>query len=190
MIETLDLTIITPTWNRPKWLRNCCQQIQQQSIAGLQWEHVIISDGPDESANKIAEEFQVRYAALPQHVGDRGASCNNLGIQLAKGRYVVFFDDDNIYFPHAISALYASAQGVEIGVCQTRHRSRIIPPSPTEPLRFGQVDSMCLCVDTQFGRREEWPFRRGATDWGWLERLFNHHPRVRITPIIIGEQLT
>lgn len=190
MKQIYDLSIITATWNRPKWLRNCCEQVRQQSISGVNWEHVIVSDGPDETAKQIAQDYSARFDALSQHVGDRGASCNNLGIELARGRYVVFFDDDNIYYPHALSALYTSAQQVEIGVCQTRHRDRIIPPSPKEPLRFGQVDSMCLCVKTEFARREQWPYRRGSTDWGWLERLLKHKPRIRITPMIIGEHLT
>jgi len=190
MNESIDLTIITATWKRPKWLRNCCEQIQRQSIAGLNWEHVIVSDGPDEVAEKIASDYNARFTALPTHVGDRGASCNNRGLELARGRYVVFFDDDNIYYPHALCALYSSAQEVEIGVCQTRHRDQMIPASHQEPLRFGQVDTMCLCVNTEFARKELWPFRGGSTDWGWLKRLMKHDPRIRIIPIVIGEHLT
>ncbi|MBD3675933.1 MAG: glycosyltransferase family 2 protein [Planctomycetaceae bacterium] len=190
MNESCDLTIVTATWNRPKWLRNCCEQIRRQSLAGVSWEHIVVSDGPDEIAERIARNYSARFDALSQHVGDRGASGNNRGLELARGRYIVFFDDDNLYHTHALAALYAAAQNVEIGVCQTRHKGQIIPPSFEEPLRFGQVDSMCLCVMTDFARREQWPYRRGSTDWGWLERLMKHKPRIRITPIVIGEHLT
>lgn len=86
MNETPDLTIITATWNRAKWLRNCCEQIQQQSLSGVCWEHVIVSDGPDDVAEKIADDYNARFAALPAHVGDLGASCNNRGLELARGR--------------------------------------------------------------------------------------------------------
>lgn len=185
----MDVSIITATHLRHKWLKLCCEQIAAQSICGVKWEHIIVADGPDEQSGKIADRYHARFHALKKHCGRKGAAAKDFGLRIAKGRYVVFFDDDNFYNQHALATLFASVQGVDIGVCQTRHRGRIIPPDTSLPLKLTQVDSMCLCVNTVLGRKSCWRKSRSNTDWGWLQGLQTFNPKIRITPVVIGEHL-
>jgi glycosyltransferase involved in cell wall biosynthesis len=185
----VDISIITATCRRHKWLKLCCEQIAAQSIRGVTWEHIIIADGPDDQCGKIARKYHARFHALKKNWGRRGAAAKDFGLRMATGRYVVFFDDDNFYDQHALASLYASVQGVDIGVCQTWHRGRIIPPNTSLPLKLTQIDSMCLCVNTELGRRSSWRKSTTNTDWTWLQGMQKFRPRIRITPIVIGEHL-
>jgi glycosyltransferase involved in cell wall biosynthesis len=188
-MSDLDLTVITPTWKRPKFLKLCCEQMAAQSIDGVSCEHIIVSDGPDERAERIARRYGARFRALNEHYGHSGAYCRDMALAMARGRYVVFFDDDNFYRPHALASLYAAAQGVDIGVCRTVHCGIVIPDVLELPFRYGQIDSMCVCVRRSLACREDWRLARRATDIRWLERLATHKPTVRFVPIIIGEHL-
>ncbi len=97
--------------------------------------------------------------------GAMGSLARDLGIREARGQYLVFWDDDNLYEPHALATLFAAACEADIGVVQTRYRCRTRAGEITIPRQWsgqfvaGDVDTMCVCV------RRNWPFRnRGSSD--------------------------
>mgnify|MGYP001083170816 CR=1 FL=1 len=185
-----DISVITATYNRPKWLKNCCEQLRAQTLGNVTYEHVIVSDGPDKRASQIAQKYGARFHALNRKWGRSGSACRDFALKLATGRQVVFFDDDNIYAPHALVTLLASAQGVDIGICQTIHKGSAIPTLARETFQLGNIDSMCFCVNARIARKSKWRVANKATDWAYLQGLLKHNPTFRLTPIVIGEHLT
>jgi glycosyltransferase involved in cell wall biosynthesis len=82
-------------------------------------EHVIVSDGPDpELAYRIAKVAtwrrpgSVRFEQLPEHdpAIRWGLHARLRGIDLAKGDYIAYLDDDNAFRPEHISRLVAALE--------------------------------------------------------------------------------
>ncbi|HCS55863.1 MAG TPA: hypothetical protein DIW81_30485, partial [Planctomycetaceae bacterium] len=120
---SIQLSVITNTWQRPKHLAGLLQQLSRQSLGGLSIEHLVISDGLDPIAAALVKNSTSRYFELEAHQGCYGVAAKDLGISRAQGEYVCLWDDDNLYEPHALAALYCSASGHDIGIVQAEHWS-------------------------------------------------------------------
>ena len=193
-----DLSVITATCRRPALLANCLSQFQQQSVGILRCQHLVVSDGIDPQARALCRQFGATYFERPVPGGQWGALARDVGIREATGRFVCFWDDDNLYELHALATLYSVAVDADIGVVQTRYRCRTRPGQVTIPRRWngsfqrGDVDTMCVCVRRELALQESWeqpPPTRPCTDWRWLQRLEQHQPQVRFVPIVIGWHL-
>ncbi len=194
-----DLTVITATCRRPAQLASCLAQFRSQSLGGLRCEHLVVSDGIDPESRWLASEFGARYIERPAPGGQWGSLARDEGIRAACGRFVCFWDDDNLYELHALATIYAAAFGHDIGVVQTRYRCRsrvgqiIIPRRWTGSFQPGDVDTMCVCVHRDLAARERWeqlpPPERPTTDWHWLNRLEKYQPRIQFVPVVVGFHL-
>jgi len=193
----MDLTVVTATHQRHGFLCQCLHQFQQQHLGGLKCEHIVVSDGIDPHAEKIATDHGARFDFLSEALGQAGSFAKDRGIQLARGKYVCFWDDDNIYEPHALTTLFATASGFDIGVVRAVHRLRkkagfvTIPRRWDDTFRLGDIDTMNVCVRTELAKKELWedPKGRHATDFHWLNRLSEHNPTLRYVPIVIGKHV-
>lgn len=193
----MHISVITATWNRPSQLAACLHQWAAQARGGLEAEMIVVSDGPDPRAAALAQAAGVRFHAREATGGRYGVYAKDAGLALARGDYVCFWDDDNLYEPHALTTLYAAAYGVDLGIVQVRHLDRptgtlhVIPRTNTNPFRLGNVDTLCLCLRREFALQEAWSGSDAPrnTDHDWLTRLQRHTPKTRLVPIIIGTHL-
>ncbi len=192
-----DLSVITATHQRPKHLALCLHQIQQQSVGNLRIESIVVSDGPDPQARYLSAAGGARYLELPRAQGQWGAAAKDAGLHAARGRYVCFWDDDNLYEPHALATLYAAAVGYDIGVVRVRALRRkqpgrvLIPRRWDGTLRYGDIDTMNVCVRRELACIEHWADGnpRSGEDYRWLQRLRDRGATVRYVPVVIGEHL-
>ncbi|WP_339612635.1 glycosyltransferase family A protein [uncultured Rubinisphaera sp.] len=195
---SIQLSVITNTWQRPKHLAGLLQQLSRQSLGGLSIEHLVISDGLDPIAAALVKNSTSRYFELEAHQGCYGVAAKDLGISRAQGEYVCLWDDDNLYEPHALAALYCSASGHDIGIVQAEHWSVTnrryvqIPRNWTGKVQPGDIDTMCLCVRAELAKSIPWnlpPHKRGM-DHRWLNRLLAEPRDVHHVEIVIGKHLT
>jgi glycosyltransferase involved in cell wall biosynthesis len=197
MDAPIDLSVITATYRRPKHLEACLAQFQRQSLGGLRVEQIVVSDGPDEYARGQVESLGLRFDAVPHSGQQWGAAAKDRGIELAQGDYVCFWDDDNLYEPHALVTLFAAAQGFDIGVVQCRYLERRHPGRRVLPARwdgrfqYGDIDTMNFCVRREVALTERWADgnRRSGEDYRWIQRLVERGATVRYVPIVIGEHV-
>lgn len=102
-----DVTVVVATRNRFEWLRECVDSVRLQK--GIDWELVIVDDCSDDGqAERLNElEGERTYIFLQPEPGER-CTTRNRGLEAAKGRYVMFLDDDDRLRPGALAALAAA----------------------------------------------------------------------------------
>lgn len=101
-MNTPLVSIIMATYNRAHLITETLDSIANQSFEN--WECLIIDDGSTDGTKEILEPYLKKeprfqlYSRTSKHKkGLPGA--RNMGIEMAKGKYVIFFDDDDIVHP-------------------------------------------------------------------------------------------
>lgn len=97
------VSIITPLHNSERYVSETIDSVRAQTYAN--WEMVIVDDCSTDGSVALVRKYQkmdprVRLLSLPTHGGP--AVARNTGIGDAKGRYVIFLDSDDLWFPHLL----------------------------------------------------------------------------------------
>ncbi|HEX4780632.1 MAG TPA: glycosyltransferase family 2 protein [Usitatibacter sp.] len=103
------VSIIIRTVDRAAWLREALQSCAQQTYPNL--EVVVIEDGPERSraiAESFAGRLDVRYLATGNSVGR--ARAGNLALAQARGEWLNFLDDDDLFFADHVEVLVDAVQ--------------------------------------------------------------------------------
>jgi LmbE family N-acetylglucosaminyl deacetylase/glycosyltransferase involved in cell wall biosynthesis len=103
-LESPLVSVIVRTRNRPQLLRECLGSIAAQTYRNI--EVVLVNDG-GESVEHVLAEFSPFLRISPivhsKPIGRPGAL--NAGITQAKGEFIAYLDDDDVYYPDHIEAL-------------------------------------------------------------------------------------
>ena len=98
-MEKSKISIITPVYNGEKYLVETIQSVINQSYANF--ELIIVDDGSTDNSKHIAEDFakkDERIHVITQ-INSGSAAARNHGIRVAKGRYIVLLDADDLWMP-------------------------------------------------------------------------------------------
>ena len=183
-----DISIITPTYRRPKdlWRLLECSHLQQ--LNDLLIEHLIIPDGPGEQlSEKVHQAFpqhsQITRLFLPQtkQLGQYGAGCKDIGLKFATGKSIVFWDDDNWFYSDALIQLHQLlCEEKSIGVSQLRHNAANYLPVPRvsrwekagKQFRSGNIDTGCFIINAKIAKQATWLDHQGSgSDYRYFERV-------------------
>jgi glycosyltransferase involved in cell wall biosynthesis len=109
-----ELSVVIPSHNRCELLRECLASFEHQSAPAHTFEVVVVldgsTDGSAEMVSKLAPPFELSVLTQPQ----AGASAaRNSGAEHAKGRTLLFVDDDTTASPALVSAHLTAHRGQE-----------------------------------------------------------------------------
>lgn len=89
------LSIIIPCYNHGHYIQDAIESIQSYN-GDIQYEVIIVNDGSDsEVTMKILEELKEKGFKIYDQINKGLAEARNIGISLAKGKYVIPLDADN-----------------------------------------------------------------------------------------------
>lgn len=115
MTRAPDVTVIIPTKNRRELLNECLESLRRQ--VGVTWEAIVVDDcSTDDSWSWLAQLNDPQVTALRQETSQRQAVARNRALPLARGRHVLFLDDDDQLTPHALRLLSAALDGAPAAV--------------------------------------------------------------------------
>jgi len=99
------ITIIVPFYNTEKYLEECLASIRGQTFSN--YECLMIDDGSTDSSRKIAKKYldDSRFKLLgDKHIGF--PLSKNLGLDNARGDYILFVDSDDYIESNCLEILY------------------------------------------------------------------------------------
>ena len=111
------LTIIIPTFNRADFLKEAIESVLAQTFTDF--ELIVVDDGSTDHTGDVVREFpRIRYAACPENSGVSHA--RNLGIGMARGRYICFLDSDDLWVKNKLETQIRWMEAhAECRVCYT-----------------------------------------------------------------------
>jgi glycosyltransferase involved in cell wall biosynthesis len=104
-------SIIISAYNRPAVLKFAILSVLHSDSAD--WELIIVGDGCNTATEAVARSFpdpRISFFNLPQNTGSQSAP-HNFGVERARGEFVLFLNQDDLYFPDHISASLAFIRG-------------------------------------------------------------------------------
>ena len=95
--QTPEISIVIATYERPRLLQRCLDGFTNQTLSRDRFEIVVIDDGTDDSAvEQIARSYSSQLSIISVRIEHAGrAAAKNIGALVARGRLVLFFDDDD-----------------------------------------------------------------------------------------------
>lgn len=101
-----QVSIIMATYNRAHFILETLESIIGQSYQN--WECIIVDDGGTDNTADVLNPIlksDVRFQYVKRsNLHEKGLpGCRNYGIHLAKGEYIIFFDDDDIVHPENLA---------------------------------------------------------------------------------------
>lgn len=107
----IKVTVIIPICNMEQYLAECLETVKNQTLHEI--EILCLNDGSTDNSLHILENYSkndTRFVIINQD--NRGvAASRNQGIQMAKGKYVMFMDSDDRYPDnYVIEKLYEAAE--------------------------------------------------------------------------------
>lgn len=95
------VSVIIPTFNRSSYLRQAIASVLAQTWSDF--EIVVVDDGStDDTAAAVAAFDDVRIVTLRQDNAGRSVA-RNRGLAQARGEYIAFLDDDDLYLPDKLA---------------------------------------------------------------------------------------
>jgi glycosyltransferase involved in cell wall biosynthesis len=115
------VSIVMATYNRAHFIEETLLSIQKQTF--IEWECLIIDDGGTDNTNEIIipileKDSRFIYSKRPDSYVKGLPGCRNYGMDLAKGEYVIFFDDDDIAHPQNLECCVEELAKNNIWFCR------------------------------------------------------------------------
>jgi len=98
MVEPVKVSVILPTFNGSRFVRDAIESIQQQDFQD--WELIVVDDGSRDATEEIVKKLslvdkRIRYLKNQQNFGIQKSL--NRGLQEARGEYIARIDDDDTW---------------------------------------------------------------------------------------------
>ncbi len=100
------ISVVMPVYNGEDYLSEAIDSIIGQTMKD--WELIIVDDCSTDSTPRILREYQkrdIRITVLTNPVNSKTPASLNAGFRIAKGDYLTWTTDDNVYYPNAFEEL-------------------------------------------------------------------------------------
>ena len=118
------VSIIVPVFNVEKYIEKCILSVIEQTYSN--WELLLINDGSSDNSGVICDNFSLNDDRIKViHKSNTGVSdTRNLGLDMAKGKYVIFLDADDYWYEKiALSQLVETAETNDLDLVRGEYKA-------------------------------------------------------------------
>jgi glycosyltransferase involved in cell wall biosynthesis len=110
---TPEVTVVIPTRNRAGFLPTCLKAVLEQENVAL--EVIVVDDASTDDTRAVLEQLQTDERVRVIGLASRGgvAAARNAGIAEARGEWLAFLDDDDIWAPWKLSRQLGAARALD-----------------------------------------------------------------------------
>jgi len=117
------VSIIIPTYNRAHLIGETLDSILAQTYQN--WECLVIDDGSEDDTDEVLNKYckkegRFYYFKRPSSKPKGANACRNMGLEQAKGAYVIFFDSDDLMTPDHVAVKVEGVQKANADYAITR----------------------------------------------------------------------
>lgn len=125
------ISIIIPIYNRAHLIEETLQSIKVQTYTN--WECIIVDDGStdttvDITKKLIKEDSRFQFYTRPLDLKKGPSSCRNYAITKMKGKYIQFFDSDDLMHPEHLQFKIEAIKDNDFVVCQLQEFTGAFDP--------------------------------------------------------------
>jgi glycosyltransferase involved in cell wall biosynthesis len=144
------VSVIVPTHNRSSFVLEAVDSVFKQTFKDF--ELIVVDDGSTDGTEKALTQYQGRFIYHLQ--GNQGVSAaRNRGIQTARGKWIAFLDDDDLWLPEKLETqTHFFSQNPKAMICQTEEiwirNDRRVNPRKRHQKFSGDIfaPSLLLCL--------------------------------------------
>lgn len=133
----MEISLIIPIYNAEQYLQKTLSDLQNQSYQDF--EVILVDDLSQDGSIVVADRFctQDKRFRIVRNDENLGAACSrNRGLEKASGRFVMFLDSDDRYYPTLLENLHRNIIKYEADIAMCR--SNIIDQRTGKRRTFGQ----------------------------------------------------
>lgn len=103
----IEVSVVVPVYKVEKYLRRCVDSLLNQDYGN--YEIILVDDGSPDNCPVICDEYDLKEKIIRViHKENGGLSdARNVGVNNAKGKYIIFVDSDDYVERNHISSLYS-----------------------------------------------------------------------------------
>ncbi|MFO7173878.1 MAG: glycosyltransferase family 2 protein [Bacillota bacterium] len=102
------VSVIVPTYNRPGHLRECLRALAAQTYPDF--EVIVVNDAGAPVEEVVAGFPRLRITLINQPANRGHVAARNRGLDAARGTYIAFCDDDDLWLPGHLAGLVAAVE--------------------------------------------------------------------------------
>lgn len=193
-MENNLVSIIMPVYNSSKYLQSSVQSVISQSYPN--WELIIINDCSTDESEAIIQSLakkDYRIKSLKLNVNSGVAKARNVGIALAKGRFLAFLDSDDLWHPEKLTKQVNFMLEKDLVFTHTSYqlitdsgKKKKIVESKYNELNFkkmlgaNQIGCLTVMIDLSKIAKPVFPSIRHEDYALWLEILNKNHIKANL----------
>ena len=119
------VSVVIPMFNAAKFIPQTLESLLYQTLTDF--EVVVVDDCSTDNSIEVVESFSERFGGrlkvikLPKNTGTPGLP-RNVGIQIARGKYIAFLDSDDLFTKTALEELSTLAEKFQADVVNLNRR--------------------------------------------------------------------
>lgn len=140
MAETV-ISIILPSFNRGTLLGATLDSILGQNYT--HWECIVVDDGSGDYTPELMEFYcsldgRIKFYQRPDSYPKGANSCRNFGLEKSMGRYVQFFDSDDLMLPRFLEKKIFALEDSNADYVISRTRN-FLDPNPSQIVSDNEI---------------------------------------------------
>lgn len=120
---SIVVSVVVPVYNVELYLEECVESVLKQDY--FHWELLLVDDGSTDASGKLCDELSLRDKRIKVFHKINGglSSARNLGLDKAKGKYVIFLDSDDYWLTNVcLSNLLQAAENFDADVVRGEYK--------------------------------------------------------------------